>query len=233
VALPVRRRSSSAPVAAVGVGAVIVLAALAPARARAQTRIAEASSSAAPAPAPPAPVKRPRFSLAIGMGLTLDRAGFVPARTEAVPSFLAVGGAGDGLLGAEVGAYASSASGRFGTNDTPIDRVALDAAAVVRPGAWWRPGDKRRFARTVRSFATELGLGVERQGHTGGSGARIGVHTGAHIEVPLTPASYGTSDSAVVVRLGVRRLFGLYRPEVGGVAVGDTTDLYAAIGMSF
>jgi hypothetical protein len=217
-----------------------MLMALGRAPARADTLVAEA-----PPPPAPEPVRRPRFSLAIGMGVTLDRSGFMPERTVKVPSFVAVAGVGDGLLGADFGVFASAASGRYRTTDTPVDRLALDAAAVARPGARWRPGDKRVSARTLRSLAVELGLGFERDGQSAGSGSRFGLHTGAHIEVPLTQASYGDiaspdgrgpaprERSALGVRLGVRHLFGLYTPQAAAIVVGDSTELYAALGLSF
>ncbi len=186
------------------------------------------------------PVVRPRLSLAAGMGATFDAAGF-PGGTHAIPAFFAVGGFGDGLGGFDLGAFASSASGRFqvdasGVSDNPVDRLALDAFGVVRPAARLARGDDRYRMRVLRTAAAELGLGVEREGRATGSGSRLALHTGARVELPLTRAG---EASELRLRLAVRRAIGLYTPEVAGATpvdvtkVGDTTEVYAALAVVF
>src|SRR5690348_2884742 len=61
---------------------------------------------------PPELPPRPRMSLAIGMGASLDATGF-PNGTHAIPAFVATGGFGEGLAGFELGAFATAASGRY------------------------------------------------------------------------------------------------------------------------
>jgi hypothetical protein len=63
------------------------------------------------------------------------------------------------------------------------------------------------------------------------------VHTGARVEFPLTPAGL---PSELRLRLAMRRAIGLYTPEVAvapqstqATAVGDSTELYAALAVVF
>jgi hypothetical protein len=85
--------------------------------------------------------------------------------------------------------------------------------------------------------AVELGLGLERDGRSMVAGSRWEVHTGARVEFPLTPADL---PSELRLRLAVRRAIGLYTPEVAvaphsaqATAVGDSTELYAALAVVF
>lgn len=184
-----------------------------------------------------APVARPRFSLAVGMGASLDASGFTNG-AHAIPAFFGVGGFGDGLLGVDLGAFSSAASGRFHSGDDgPVDRLALDAFAVVRPAARVRPDDGRYSLRVLRTLAAEVGLGFERDGHTLNAGTRFQIHTGARVELPLTAADRA---SELRLRLAMRRAVGLYTPQVSGgmgvnaiTAVGDSTELYAALAVVF
>ena len=182
-----------------------------------------------------APPPRPRLSLAVGMGATRDAAGFSNGG-HFIPAFFGVGGFGDGLIGFDLGAFSSAASGRFPTTESPVDRLALDAFGVLRPAARVRPGDERYRMRVLRTVAVELGLGFERDGQVVISGSRWVIHTGARIEFPLTSGQTGE----LRLRLAVRRAFGLYTPELsppsgsnGTVSVGDSTELYAALAVVF
>ena len=178
------------------------------------------------------PPPRPRLSLAIGMGATRDPTGF-PDGGHFIPAFFGVGGFGDGLLGFDLGAFSSAASGRFPTTDSPIDRLALDAFGVWRPAARVRPGAQRYRLRVLRTVGIELGLGFERDGQVVISGSRWVIHTGARIEFPLTSGQAGE----LRLRLAVRRAFGLYTPELSGsngtISVGDSTELYGALAVVF
>jgi hypothetical protein len=182
-----------------------------------------------------APPPRPRLSLAVGMGATRDPTGF-PDGGHFIPAFFGVGGFGDGLVGVDLGAFSSAASGRFPTADSPVDRLALDAFAVVRPAARALPGDQRYRMRVLRTLGVELGLGFERDGQVVVSGNRWVIHTGARIEFPLTTGQAGE----LRLRLAVRRAFGLYTPELSKksgsnetISVGDSTELYAALAVVF
>ena len=182
-----------------------------------------------------APPPRPRLSLAVGMGATLDSTGFSDGG-HFIPAFFGVGGFGDGLVGFDLGAFSSAASGRFSTPDSPVDRLALDAFGVVRPAARVRPADQRYRMRVLRTIGAELGLGFERDGQVVVSGSRWVIHTGARIEFPLTSGQ----ASELRLRLAVRRAFGLYTPELsttsgstGVISVGDSTELYAALAVVF
>ena len=186
--------------------------------------------------ATPEPIPRPRLSLAVGVGATFDSAGFASG-TRAIPAFFGVGGFGDGLLGVDLGAFSSAASGRFhGADDLPVDRLALDAFGVVRPAARVRADDLRYGLRVLHTLAAEVGLGFERDGRTTGSGTRFQVHTGARVELPLTPSG---RSSELRLRLAFRHAFGLYTPELAGsgagavTRVGDSTEIYAALATVF
>ncbi len=184
---------------------------------------------------PAEPVPRPRLSLAVGMGATFDATGFASG-THVIPAFFGVGGFGDGLIGFDLGAFSSSASGRFhGADDLPVDRLALDAFGVLRPAARLWPGAAGYPMRVLRTLAAEVGLGFERDGRATGAGTRFQVHTGARVELPLTPAG---RPSELRLRLAFRRAIGLYTPQLSGGAngatsVGDSTEAYAALAVVF
>jgi hypothetical protein len=196
---------------------------------------AEALTETMPSDLPP----RPRFSLAVGMGATIDSTGFSDG-AHLIPAFFGVGGFGDGLAGFDLGAFASSASGRYppsAVEEAPVDRLALDAFGVIRPAARVHREDQRYRYRVLHTLAAELGLGLERDGRTMVAGTRFVLHTGARVEFPLTPAGL---PSELRVRLAVRRAIGLYTPEVAvaqgstlATAVGDSTELYAALAVVF
>ena len=209
---------------------------LAPAPARAQQVILvppETLGEELPAAPPPPP--RPRMSLAIGLGAALDSAGFSDG-TRAVPAFFAQGGFGDGLGGFDLRRVLIVGVRPVRRPDaTPIDRLALDAFGVLRPAARVRRADQRYRMRVLHTLAAELGLGLERDGTTLGSGTRFEIHTGARVEFPLAPAGQA---SELRLRLAVRRAFGLYTPEVTAapetlVSVGDSFELYAALAVVF
>jgi len=180
-----------------------------------------------------APVSRPRLSAAVGFGGTLDSVGFKDGNTHLIPAFFTVLGIGDGLLfGVDLGAFASQAAGRH-LNDTPVDRLGLDAFGVLRPGALYLPDDHSYQMRVLHAMALELGLGLERDGRSAISGTRFLLHTGARVDLPLSPASEPTD---LRLRLAVRRGFGLYTPELynaqAGTAMGvgdSAAELYAAL----
>lgn len=187
------------------------------------------------APPPPDLPPRPRLSVAVGMGATFDATGF-PDGAHAIPAFFGTGGFGDGLLGFELGAFSSEASGRFTqVGYAPIDRLALDAFAVIRPAARVRADDLRYRYRVLHTLAAEVGVGVERDGRTNAAGSRFQIHTGARVELPLTPAGRA---SELRLRLAFRRAVGLYTPQIGSgggpvTFVGDSNELFAALAVVF
>lgn len=169
----------------------------------------------------PPPPPRPRLSVAIGMGATFDPVGFDSGSAHAIPGFFSTAGIGDGFFGVDLGAFASSGAGRF-SNDDPIDRLALAAFAVVRPAAGRWPDDQRYQIRVLRTIGGELGLGLERDGRSMTSGTRFVVHTGARVELPLTPAG---ERRELRLRLAVNRGFGLYTPRLYGATASDLTEV--------
>ena len=169
----------------------------------------------------PEPVRRPRLSAAVGMGASFDAVGFSDGNTRAIPSFFTVLGIGDGPYGFDIGAFASEASGRHG-NQTPVDRLALDAFGVIRPGAWVRPDDTSYGMRVLRGLGAELGLGFERDGRSAVSGTRFLLHTGLRADLPLSPPSEPTE---LRLRIATRRGIGLYTPKLYGSIVSDVTNV--------
>ena len=231
------RAARTSGLLAIAVAAAIALAAAPAARAQEPpvTLPTEALTETMPPDLPP----RPRFSLAVGMGATLDSTGFSDG-AHLIPAFFGVGGFGDGIVGFDLGAFSSSASGRY-------------AALGRRPGAGRSAGARcfrRRSPRGPRSprrpalrlpraahAGGRAGAGLERDGRSMVSGSRFEVHTGARVELPLTPAGL---PSELRLRLAVRRAIGLYTPEVAvaqgstpATAVGDSTELYAALAVIF
>ena len=133
------------------------------------------------------PVARPRLSAAVGFGSSFDAVGFDDGNTRAIPAFFSELGIGDGPFGLDLLAFASEAAGRH-ENQNPVDRLAVDLFGVIRPGAWFRPDDRRYGMRVLHGLGAELGLGFERDGRSAISGTRFLIHTGARADLPLTPA---------------------------------------------
>jgi len=190
------------------------------------------------APAPP--VARPRLSAAVGMGRSFDSVGFTDG-VHPVTSFFTVLGIGDGLLGLDLSAFASSAGREERMTDSPIDRLAVDLFGVVRVAAWYRPDDRSFQMRVLHALAAELGLGFERDGHSAAgkpvSGTRFLIHTGARADLPLSPI---TESTELRLRLAVRRGIGLYTPKLYGNSRSDYTsvtdsaaEVYAALVVVF
>jgi hypothetical protein len=191
---------------------------------------------AAVAEAEPPPVRRPRLSAAVGMGASLDAVGFNDGNVRAIPGFFTILGIGDGPFGFDIGAFASQAAGRH-RNQSPVERLALDAFGVIRPGAWYRPDDPRYGLRVLRGLGAELGLGFERDGRSAVSGTRFLIHTGVRADLPISAAGESTE---LRLRFAARRGFGLYSPKLYGSSVSDVlsvddsaVELYGALVVVF
>lgn len=181
-------------------------------------------------------IGRPRFSAAIGMGASFDSVGIAEGH-DAVPTFVGVLGIGDGLLGLNLGAYATSATRAQRQHDSPVDRLAVDLFGVVRPAARYQRDDHSYGMRVLHSLAAELGPGLERAGRSNISGTRFLIHVGATVDLPISPEREATE---VRVRLGVRKNIGLYTPKLYGATASDVTEirdtaaeLYAALAVVF
>jgi hypothetical protein len=175
---------------------------------------------------------RPKISVAVGVGASFERSGLAPARTDTVPTFFAVGGFGDGILGIDLGLTATTASGRFRAPDAPVDRLGADAMLVVRPWAIWSADiEALSFSRSLlRTIAAEAGLGYEHDSRGVRAGGRTGARLGARVDVPLFPRD----PSQLRVRFAVRRFIGFYVPQVDATEVKDTgLEAYGALAVSF
>jgi hypothetical protein len=170
------------------------------------------------------------------MGATLDAVGFDDGDARVIPAFFTMLGIGDGPFGFDIGAFASQAAGRHG-NQSPVERLALDAYGVIRPGAWYRPDDTSYGARVLHGIGAELGLGFERAGRSAVSATRFLLHTGARVDLPISPPSEPTE---LKLRFAARRGIGLYTPKIYGVTVSDAlnvddsaVELYGALVVVF
>lgn len=179
---------------------------------------------------------RPKLEVAVGMGASIDSAGLNAAGTSAIPSFFAMGGFGQGTIGADFGVFANSATGRYRSPNVPVDRLAVDGMLVIRPAAEAQPDDDRYRLRVLRTVAFDLGLGYERDSRINGNHpeevSRLGYRIGGHVDVPLTAVG---ASSELRVRLGARRFIGLSsRQFPGGDPAPDSrVELFAALAAVF
>ena len=186
-----------------------------------------------PEPELPPEAPRPRFSLALGMGVSFDQSGLTPQRTARIPSFFAVGGFGDGFIGLDFAVFANNASGRYRAPDVPVDRLAADALVAWRPACHGIDPEATAWGwRLLRTIALELGVGYERDGRGAGVDHRFGPRVGGRVELPLTRAG---DPSQLRLRLGGRRFFG--GTKVSGAAdlplKDSTLELYGALAVIF
>ena len=182
---------------------------------------------------------RPRFSMSVAMGISVDNVGIADHRNVMIPSFAVMGGIGQNLLGFEARLFASEAAGRFSTPnpsmagkevaDVGADRQAVDLLLAVRPLAGWAVEDGRWGARVARGLTANVGLGGERVSVAAAAIRRLGAVVGAHADFPVTPAR---ERSELNVRLSIRRMFGTSGSASKGEPVGDTK-VEALAGLAF
>jgi hypothetical protein len=185
---------------------------------------------------------RPRFSMSVAMGISVDNAGIADHRNVMVPSFAVVGGIGQKRLGFEARLFASEAAGRYSTPnaamggkpvaDVGADRQAVDLMLAVRPLAGWNAEDDRWGARLAHGLTANVGLGGERVSVATSTVFRLGAVIGAHVDFPVTPAH---DRSELNVRLAVRRMFGTGGTATIGTqaeSIGDTR-VEALAGLAF
>jgi hypothetical protein len=193
------------------------------------------------------PNGRPRIEVAVGMGASVDDTGLASSGLTAIPSFFAMGGFGGGMFGLDASVFASSAIGRYRTPNVPVDRLGVDGMLVIRPAADFRAGVQRYGYRVIRALALQAGLGYERvnrvaQGYE--EGDRWGIRLGAHLDLPLVPATSAGALSAVAagaaggelrLRLAVRRLIGVGTSTLpdGTVVPDSRAELFAALAVVF
>jgi hypothetical protein len=183
---------------------------------------------------------RPRFSMTVAVGFSLDNVGIADHRNVMVPSLAVTGGVGQDLLGFEARLFASEAAGRYSTPnlegkpiaDVGADRQAVDLLLAVRPFAGVRTEDVRWWARFMRAFTLNAGGSGERVSVGPQTVFRLGAVVGAHADFPITPAR---ERSQLLASLSVRRMFGSGgQVDSGGKAepVGDTK-VEALAGLAF
>lgn len=150
--------------------------------------------------------QRPRFDVAVGVGISRDGTGLSPARTASIPSFAAMLGLGDGLLGFGVGLLTTQALGRFRGQDQPVDRRSVEAIAMVRPFHPWFASNTSWAAGIPRSAVISVGAGYEQVSPGRITASRLGVRIGASMDLPLSSADRGKE---LRLRFAVRRFLGL------------------------
>lgn len=178
---------------------------------------------------PPSVPRRPRFGVAIGMGVSRDNSGLLGGRMVAIPAFQVQVAVGDGLLGFEGRVFSNQAAGRYhersvtttggiGASDMAVDRQALDAMLAFRPFAAAGPSATRWLNRVGRAVTLGLGVGVETASVGPPSITRIGPVVGLHVDLPLT-SELDLGD--LRIRIGARRMFA-GQGRAGTVTVSDT-----------
>ena len=184
---------------------------------------------------PPA-LTRPRFGLAIGLGFSVDSSGLLGGRTGTMPAFQVTGDVGGDTIGFEAQLTSTQASGRFNRRDAanmtdqPVDRVGVDLAVALRPFVRRHPEDPRWFRRVARSVTFIIGLAGEHDAIGTLSVLRIGSTIGAHVDLPLSPAS---ESSSLSLRLSARKVIAS-EESLGTVVVKSTGgDLLAGLAVAF
>ncbi|MEP6653460.1 MAG: hypothetical protein ABJA82_08890 [Myxococcales bacterium] len=183
---------------------------------------------------------RPRFSIGVGMGVSLDSTGFVDSRTVAVPAFQVQLGVGEEFLGFELRLFSTQASGRYHQRaasrtmlapiDGPADRLAIDVLLAVRPFAAIYLGDPRWGSRVVKSVTVNAGAAGENATTGAPAVVRFGSVFGFHIDLPVAPSD---SASALSVRITGRRM-SARQAYAGMTAVTDTVgELFGGLALSF
>lgn len=165
---------------------------------------------------------RPRFQLAVGVGMSIDGPPN-PDPNEPVPAYFFSAGLGAGLLGLELRSFANAG------DKQQVVRVSGELVGVVRPLV-------RPFAeapgygwRVLRSFSVSLGPALEKVGLGVDSTWRRGVVGGVHLDLPVGPAG----DKELRVRLGARRLLA-DQVSVTAIPIRDTElELYAQAAFVF
>ena len=183
---------------------------------------------------------RPRFSMTVAVGFSVDNVGIADHRNVMIPSLAVIGGIGQDLLGFEARLFASEAAGRFSTPnadgkqvaDLGADRQAVDLILAVRPFAGFRTEDVRWPARFARALTINAGGSGERVSVGSQPVYRLGVVAGAHVDFPITSAR---DRSQLLATLSLRRMFGSEgHVDMSGksLSVGDTK-VEALAGLAF
>jgi len=170
-----------------------------------------------------AQLARPRFEIAIGMGVSVDSPGLSDRRTVKVPSFQVQAGIGEGQLGFELRLFSSSADGRYrlanNASEMAVNRLAVDVMLAWRPLRHAYAGDPGRVGRMLASLTVDAGLSAEKVISSQNAVTRRGLVVGAHLDFPLTPV---TDASELRVRLIARRLIA-DQVLVGSIDVSDSS----------
>jgi hypothetical protein len=187
----------------------------------------EPSGEPANPPAEPAVVAvastRPRFQVAIGMGLSVDHAATHP--DGGLPSFFFAAGLGDGVGGLELRSFAN------GATQQQVIRLDFELVGVLRPLALAFREPRHYTGRVLRTLALDVGPGTELATYNRRSAHRWGLSTGAHVDFPLGGTGVGKE---VRLRAGVRRFFAGKVTFDDGRDVGDTlVEVYGQLAFVF
>ena len=163
----------------------------------------------------PEPPPRPRMSLAVGFGASLDATGFADG-AHPIPAFFGVGGFGRRGGRVRVGRLLDGRLGAISRRRRRAGRPAgLDAFIVVRPLAGVGADDAALRDARPAHLGGRSGRRLRADGRTSGAGSRFEIHTGARIELPLTPAG---RPSELRLRLAFRGRSASIPPVLAGSA---------------
>jgi hypothetical protein len=166
---------------------------------------------------------RPRFQVAIGLGLSVDRAAAHP--DGGLPAFFFSAGLGDGIAGLELRSFAN------GATQQQVIRLSFDLVGVLRPLALAFPAPSSYGARVLRSVGVGVGPGLEIATYNRRTDRRTGLVTGAQLDLPFGGPG-GASE--VRLRLGFRRFLGGKITFDQGHQVGDTVvEVYGQLAFVF
>jgi hypothetical protein len=187
----------------------------------------EPSSQPSNPPAEPAVVAtasgRPRFQVAIGLGLSVDHAAAHP--DGGLPAFFVAAGLGDGVGGLELRSFAN------GATQQQVIRLDLELVGVLRPLAIALATPRRYATRVLRTLALDVGPGTETATYNRRTQHRWGLSTGAHLDFPVGGSGVGKE---LRLRAGVRRFFGGKVNFDDAHDVGDTVlEVYGQLAFVF
>lgn len=140
--------------------------------------------------------RRPRFSLAVGLGASIDHTAGNPRPDQPQPAFFFTAGLGDGLFGLDLRSFGN------GATKVQVTRVSLEAVLALRPFALLAPRVDYP-TRVVRTLSLDVGPCLERVAKDVKSAWRSGPVIGTHVDLPL---GYADAAKELRVRLGLRHL---------------------------
>jgi hypothetical protein len=167
--------------------------------------------------------RRPRFSVAIGLGASVDHTAGNPHPDRPQPAFFFSAGLGDGLFGLDLRSFGN------GATKVQVTRVSLEAVLALRPFALLPPREDY-LTRVVHTVSLDVGPCLERVAKDVKSDWRSGAVVGAHVDLPL---GYADAAKELRVRLGLRSMYGTTATLTGMPVTDSDVELYGQLAFVF